>query len=183
MDPDPGKLSMPLTLNSSYIYVSNSPTKFIDSNGQFIALPVMFAIIGAVIGGYAYGVKYNWNVAKVLEGAIYGAVLGFIYGTIATGAPAIGYTLIGANFLKSLGRGGNTGVNFFELSKDLPETVAKAALGNIGGEYLKKCLGDMAVDSTGIFLVFYDISEHNCDKEEGTWDGSDYCHAYRTPFR
>jgi RHS repeat-associated protein len=183
VDPDAGKMRMPITKYNSYIYVANNPLRFTDPKGQFFELPVLGAIIGGIIGGVAKGIETNWRLPDVIGGILAGAILGFVYGTVSESMPILAGTLVGSNILKSMGRGGNSIVNFWHYSSETPTDILKATIGlGLKGSAIDY-LGESLVTIAPIAISIIDVSENNCDEKEGTWNGSDYCRAYQTPFR
>jgi hypothetical protein len=108
-DPDPGKLSSPITFNSKYIYANGNPMKYRDPNGRF-ALEIIYiaALIGGALGGYA-----AYNEASKVDGAsswqiafstILGVALGGASTALAVANPALAPLIVGgAAMLNNIG--------------------------------------------------------------------------------
>ena len=76
MDPFPGLLTLPDTLNP-YLYTLNNPVNFVDPSGKFFFIPLLVAgLMGGFLGGVAYYTLEMlpnlgcWNIG---EAAVWGA--------------------------------------------------------------------------------------------------------------
>jgi len=125
-DPADGKFKEPLTLHK-YLYCINSPTTYVDLNGEEFSLPSLLtrAVVGGAIGGISSHYDSDGDTSATLlgigTGAFSGAMPGMISGAIA--GSILGGIQSGYNAYVS---GGNW------LAQGLVGTVAGAASAGAG---------------------------------------------------
>jgi len=150
VDPRPGTLSSPQTLNP-YVYVINSPATYNDPRGEFFNI-LIGAVAGAIIGGavcaWQHGGWSNSCLVSIAVGAIAGAVAGATFNPALGVAAEMGLSGLGAavaagaisgaasgaaSYLSQGGFATAMGEQFNWSAQDFAVSVGIGALGGAAG--------------------------------------------------
>ncbi|MEK6578048.1 MAG: hypothetical protein AABZ55_02365, partial [Bdellovibrionota bacterium] len=110
-DPEPGRLSLPVTVVNSYAYAGNSPLKLTDPSGRSFLGDFFFAVLvtaaAVITSGAAIGLL---GVAGTGFAPFVGAIAGAVGGAIAGGIMGgIGYGVQGRSVAEGFAHGGIKG--------------------------------------------------------------------------